>query len=70
MELSVLKQYIDDNLEKEFIRPLTSSYANPVLFVPKKDEILKFYVDFRQLNNITVKDRYALSLIKELYNRL
>jgi hypothetical protein len=66
----VLKQYIDDNLEKGFIRLSISFYASPVLFVPKKDEIFRLCVDFRQLNSITVKDRYTLPLIKELYNRL
>jgi hypothetical protein len=70
MELGVLKKYIDDNLEKGFIRPSTSSCASPVLFVSKKDKMLKLCIDFRQLNNITVKDRYALPLIKELHDRL
>ena len=47
MELSVLKQYIDDNFEKGFIRLLISSCTSPVLFVPKKDDILRLCVDFR-----------------------
>jgi hypothetical protein len=70
MELGVLKKYIDDNFEKGFIRPLTSFCASSVLFVFKKDETFRLCVDFRQLNSITVKDRYALPLIKELYDRL
>jgi hypothetical protein len=70
MELGVLKQYIDDNLEKGFIRPSISFCASSVLFVPKKDETLRLCVDFRQLNSITVKDRYMLPLIKELHDRL
>ena len=69
-ELKVLKEYIDENLAKGFIRPSTSSTASPVLFVPKKDGSLRLCVDFRQLNNITIKDRYALPLINELHDRL
>ena len=69
-ELGVLKNYIDENLEKGFIRPSTSSAASPILFVPKKDGSLRLCVDYRQLNDITIKDRYALPLINELHDRL
>jgi len=68
-ELKVLKEYIDDNLAKGFIRPSTSSAGSPVLFVPKKDGSLRLCVDYRALNNITIKDRYALPLINELHDR-
>ena len=69
-ELKVLKQYVDENLAKGFIRPSTSSAASPILFVPKKDGTLRLCVDYRQLNSITIKDRYALPLINELQDRL
>jgi hypothetical protein len=69
-ELGVLKGYIDENLEKGFIRPSTSSAASPILFVPKKDGSLRLCVDYRQLNSITIKDRYALPLIHELHDRI
>jgi hypothetical protein len=69
-ELGVLKEYIDENLAKGFIRPSTSSAASPILFVPKKDGSLRLCVDYRQLNSITIKDRYALPLINELHDRL
>lgn len=68
-ELKVLKEYIDDNLEKGFIRPSTSPAGSPVLFVPKKDGSLRLCVDYRALNQITIKDRYALPLIHELHDR-
>jgi hypothetical protein len=68
-ELKVLKEYVDENLAKGFIRPSTSSAGSPVLFVPKKDGSLRLCVDYRALNNITIKDRYALPLINELHDR-
>ena len=68
-ELKVLKEYIDDNLAKGFIKPSTSPAGSPVLFVPKKDGSLRLCVDYRALNNITIKDRYALPLINELHDR-
>ena len=69
-ELAMLKEYIDVNLEKGFIRLSTSPAASPLLFVPKKNGKLRPCVDYRQLNSITIKDRYPLPLINELYNRL
>ena len=68
-ELKVLKEYIDDNKAKGYIRPSTSSAGSLVLFVPKKDGSLQLCVDYRALNNITIKDRYALPLINELHDR-
>jgi hypothetical protein len=70
----ILEQYIKDNLKKGYIRKLISSAGYPVLFVPKKypdsEKRWKVYIDYRQLNDITVKNRYPLSLIKELRNQL
>ncbi|OBT81090.1 hypothetical protein VE02_10362 [Pseudogymnoascus sp. 03VT05] len=68
-ELKVLKEYINDNLAKGFIKPSTLLAGSPVLFVLKKDGSLRLCVDYRALNNITVKDRYALPLINELHDR-
>ena len=68
-ELKVLKEYVDDNLAKGFIKPSTSPAGSLVLFVPKKDGSLRLCVDYRALNNITIKDRYALPLINELHDR-
>ena len=67
-ELAILKEYININLEKGFIRLSTSLAASPLLFVLKKNEKLRPCVDYRQLNSITIKDKYLLPLINELYN--
>ncbi|KAJ1596274.1 hypothetical protein NDA14_002670 [Ustilago hordei] len=64
-EMSELRRYLDENLEKGFIRPSKSPAQSPVLFVPKKDGGLRLCVDYRGLNEITVKNRAPLPLIKE-----
>ncbi|KAF6515026.1 hypothetical protein HZS61_006160 [Fusarium oxysporum f. sp. conglutinans] len=60
-ELTALREWLDENLRKGFIRPSSSPVASPVLFVKKPGGGLRFCVDYRALNNITVKDRYPRS---------
>ena len=69
-ELLALKSWLEENLRKGFIRPSSSAAASPVLFVKKPDGGLRFCVDYRGLNNISVKDRYPLPLTKESLNNL
>ena len=69
-ELGILREMLDDNLRKGFIRPSTSSAGYPVMFVPKKNGKKRLVVDYRQLNDITKKDRTPLPLIPELQDRL
>lgn len=69
-ELTALWEWLDENLPKGFIRPSSSPVASPVLFVKKPGGGLRFCVDYRALNNITVKDRYPLPLITESLNNL
>lgn len=69
-ELKVLREWLDENLRKGFIRPSSSPTAAPVLFVKKSDGGLRFVVDYRALNAITEKDRYPLPLTKELLMNL
>ncbi|SYW84565.1 uncharacterized protein UHO2_04504 [Ustilago hordei] len=64
-EMSELRRYLDENLKKGFIRPSKSPARSPVLFVPKKDGGLRLCVDYRGLNEITVKNRAPLPLIEE-----
>ncbi|KAJ1598377.1 hypothetical protein NDA14_007075 [Ustilago hordei] len=64
-EMSKLRKYLDENLKKGFIRPSKSPARSPVLFVPKKDGGLRLCVDYRGLNEITVKNRAPLPLIEE-----
>jgi hypothetical protein len=69
-ELRILRAYIEKNLEKEFITSFTSSVAILILFIKKKNDELRLCVDYRDLNEITIKNRYSLLLIEEVMNRL
>ncbi|KAJ9532927.1 hypothetical protein QJQ45_018045, partial [Haematococcus lacustris] len=69
-ELDQLKKQLDDLQAKGFIRPSTSPFAAPVLFVRKKDGSLRLCVDFRALNQQTLKNRYPLPRIDDLLDQL
>ncbi|HVX00319.1 MAG TPA: reverse transcriptase domain-containing protein, partial [Candidatus Babeliaceae bacterium] len=69
-ELDEMKKQLDDLLAKGFIRPSMSPFGAPVLFVKKKDGGLRMCIDYRGLNAITVKNRYPLPRVDELFDRL
>ena len=68
-EIEELRRYLDDNLAKGFIRASRSHAASPVMFVKKPGGGLRFCVDYRGLNAVTIKNRYPLPLIAETLNR-
>ena len=69
-ELLVLQKYLKENLAKGFIRASSSPCSSPVLFARKPSGGLRFCVDYRALNAITVKNRYPIPLIQETLDRL
>jgi hypothetical protein len=69
-ELVELKKQIDELLEKGYIRPSTSPWAAPVLFVEKKDGTKRMCIDYRSLNEVTVKNKYPLPRIEDLFDQL
>ncbi|GBG70282.1 hypothetical protein CBR_g6409 [Chara braunii] len=69
-ELSVLRAQLDDLLEKGWIRPSSSPYGAPVLFVRKKNKELRLCIDYRKLNEQTVKNAGPLPRIDDLLERL
>ena len=69
-QLEEVQRHLTIYLEKGWIRPSTSQYGAPVLFAAKADGSLRFCVDYRALNNITVKDRYPLPRVDELLDQL
>jgi hypothetical protein len=70
LELAELKEYIRELVEKRFIRPSSSPWGAPVIFVPKKDGTQRLCVDYRALNEVTVKNKYPLPQIDDLFDQL
>ena len=70
VELQKLKVQIQGLLDKGFIRPNTSPWGAPVLFSKKKDKTLRLCIDYRQLNRVTIKNRYPLPRIDDLFDQL
>jgi hypothetical protein len=69
-ELVELKKQIAELQSKGFIRPSSSPWAAPVLFVEKKDGTQWMCVDYRSLNEVTVKNKYPLPRIKDLFDQM
>jgi hypothetical protein len=69
-ELTALREYLEKNQKKGFIRPSVIDANYPILFVPKLGGKLWLYIDYRRLNEIIIKNRYILPLISELYDRI
>ena len=61
-----LRDYLQKNLKKGFIRPGSGPIASPILFVKKPNRKQQLYIDFRRLNSVTQKNQYLLLLITEL----
>ncbi|EOY03179.1 Uncharacterized protein TCM_017764 [Theobroma cacao] len=69
-ELKELKDQLEDFLDKGFIHPSVSPWGAQVLFVKKKYESLRLYIDYRQLSKVTVKNKYPFSRIDDLFDQL
>ncbi|KAK8930623.1 hypothetical protein KSP39_PZI016616 [Platanthera zijinensis] len=69
-ELAELKVQLQELIDKNFIRPSSSPWGAPVLFVKKKEGTLRLCVDYRELNKLTVKNKYPLSRIEDLFDQL
>jgi hypothetical protein len=69
-ELAELKPQLQDLLEKGFIRPSSSPWGCPAIFVKKKDQTLRMCVDYRPLNEVTIKNKYPLPRIDILFDQL
>ncbi|MBN8156728.1 RNA-directed DNA polymerase [Vibrio vulnificus] len=65
-----MKNQLQELLDKGFIRPSVSPWGAPVLFVKKKDGTLRLCIDYRQLNKVTVKNKYPLPRIDDLFDQL
>jgi hypothetical protein len=69
-ELAELKKHIKELLEKGFIHPSSSPWGAPMIFVPKKAGTQRLCVDYRALNEVTIKNKYPLPRIDDLFDQL
>ncbi|KAD2805401.1 hypothetical protein E3N88_38778 [Mikania micrantha] len=69
-EMQELSSQLQELLEKGFIRPSFSPWGAPVLFVKKKDGSFRMCIDYRELNKLTIKNRYPLPRIEDLFDQL
>ena len=69
-ELEELNTQLKDLLDKGFVRPSVSPWGAPVLFVKKKDGTMRMCMDYRELNQVTIKNKYPLPRIGELFDQL
>ncbi|RVW80541.1 Retrovirus-related Pol polyprotein from transposon 17.6 [Vitis vinifera] len=70
MELKELKVQLQELLDKGFIRPSVSPWGAPVLFVKKKDGSMRLCIDYRELNKVTMRNKYPLPRIDDLFDQL
>lgn len=66
-KLKELKELLKDLLVKGFIHPSASYWGTLVLFVKKKDSLMHIYIDYRQLNKVTINNKYPLPRIDNLF---
>jgi hypothetical protein len=69
-ELAVLKKQLGELQQSGFIRPSSSPWGAPVLFVEKKDKSMRMCLDYRSLNEVTIKNKYPLPRVDDLFNQL
>ena len=69
-KLKELKSQLQELMDKGFIRPSVSPWGAPVLFVKKKDDILRMCIDYQKINKVIMKNRYPLSRIEDLFDQL
>ncbi|KAI3754418.1 hypothetical protein L1987_54201 [Smallanthus sonchifolius] len=69
-EMAELKKQLDELLEKGFIRPRSSPWGAPVLFVKNKDGSMRMCIDYRELNKVMIKNCYPLPRIDDLFDQL
>ena len=69
-QLEALRTYLQEALQKSWIRPLKSPASALILFILKKNKRLRLYINYRELNKVTIKNRHLLLLINETFNYL
>jgi hypothetical protein len=70
LELKEFQMQLEEFLKKGYICPSVSPWGAPILFVNKKDGTLRLCIDFRRLNKVTMKNKYPLPRIDELFDQM
>ena len=68
LDLKELQMKLEEFLKKGYIRPSVSPWGAPVLFFKKKDGTLRLFIDFQQMNKYTIKKKYPLPRIDDLFD--
>ena len=69
-EMKELAEQLQELSDKGFIRPISSPWGAPVLFVKKKDGSFRMCIDYRQLNKLTIQNKYPLPQIDDLFDQV
>ena len=70
LEINESKSQLKELIDKKYIRPSVSPWGAPVIFVKKKDGTMRLCIDYCQLNKMTIKNRYSLPRIDDLFDQL
>jgi hypothetical protein len=69
-QLAELKEQLQELLDKGYIRPSASPWGATIIFVPKKDSTQRMCVDYHSLNEVTIKNKYPMPKIDDLFDQL
>ena len=70
LEFKELKAQMEELMSKGFVRPSTSPWGAPVLFMKKKDGSLRLCIDYRELNKVTIRNHYPVPRIEDHFDQL
>ena len=66
----LVEEAIADMLTENVIRPSESAWTSPITLVPKRDGSMRFCVDYRKLNSVTIRDQYPLPEIQDIFDQV
>ena len=70
LELNKLKLQLQELIDKNYIRPSVSPWGAPILLVKNKDGTLRLCIDYPQLNKMTIKNRYHLPRVNDMFDQI